>query len=140
MLSSDPVPAGSPRSGEREILDDAKITSLMDQSSDRLFLDKGYFGYDKRNPNFSFSIPPNKASNAYKKATQEEKRKMDVFDAKHKRLALGHVERWNREQRRFKVLATSTKFRHADDIFPRILKDCITFRNVRHQSTSEFSQ
>jgi hypothetical protein len=115
------------------MLDDSKLFDIMDRVRDTLFLDKGYLGYDKRHPEYSFCLPPNTSANTYKKASQKEKKKLDDYDACHKRLALGNVERWNRKLRRWHILSTHTQFRHAATLFPRVLQDCTAFRNIRHQ-------
>ena len=140
LLSTEPVPAGSKRSGEREMLDDSDIFNVMDEEKDVLFLDKGYFGMEGRHPEYKFCIPPNKSENAYKKASKEKKMFMDDLDAKHKRLALGHVERWNREVRYFTIVAKTTKYRSDMNLFPTVLKHCLAFRNIRHSMTLKKDQ
>lgn len=106
----------------------------MDRTRDRLFLDKGYFGYDKRHPEYQFCIPPNKSTRAYSMASEEERSKLKSYDQKHKRLALGHVERWNREVRQYGVLARGVAYRHDPALFPHMLRDCVALRNIRHTS------
>jgi hypothetical protein len=129
-----PAPAGGERSGERELLDDSNFfVSVMSPATDVLFADAGLRSMSKRHPSFSFLLPVNKQTTAWKKASDAKRRRLEDDDAKHKRLALSLTEHYNREARRFQILATTTKYRHRVDWFPNIFKICIAFYNIRRR-------
>lgn len=126
-----PAPAGEKRSGERELLDDAKFFSeFMASERDVLFADAGLAGMATRHPQHRFFLPVNKSANVWKKASEEEKLRLKDLDAKHKRLALSRHEHYNGEIRRFRILSKTEKYRHPDEWFPKILKICVAFYNI----------
>lgn len=102
----------------------------MSPERDVLLADAGLAGMGSRHPQHTFHLPVNKSANVWKKASQEEKVRLEDLDAKHKRLSLSRHERYNGAIRSFYILDKKTAYRHRDDWFPKIFKICVAFYNI----------
>ena len=128
-----PIPAGRGSLGEQAQLLASGVWGWMDRTRDRMVLDPGYFGFERKKVGYKLVIPPNRQSDSYAKASIARQKTLDRYDKLHKRISLGYTERWNREVKAFRILSDRGGFRHSAESFPRVLRDCLALRNAQVQ-------